>query len=183
MGARLKKTVALVGLMGAGKTAVGTVLARKLGVALSDSDAEIVKAANMSIAEIFARDGEAFFRAREAEVIARLLQGPPAILSTGGGAFLSAANREAISRAGVSVWLNADLDLLWARVRHKSTRPLLQTPDPYGTLRDLYHARQPFYAQADLEVRADPRYSVEDMADKVLEALASRPDVLEMSKA
>ncbi|GAA0301552.1 shikimate kinase [Rhodovulum strictum] len=179
MGARLKKTIALVGLMGAGKTAVGTALARKLDVPFRDSDAEIVKAANMTIAEIFARDGEAFFRAKEAQVIARLLDGPPGVLSTGGGAFLAEANRAAISARGVSVWLDADLELLWNRVRHKATRPLLQTPDPFGTLAQLYHDRRPFYAMADLAVTALPRYSIEEMADKVIEALAARPDVLE----
>ncbi|TCM83414.1 shikimate kinase [Rhodovulum steppense] len=179
MGARLKKTIALVGLMGAGKTAVGTALARKLDVPFRDSDAEIVAAANMSIAEIFARDGEAFFRARESQVIARLLDGPPGVLSTGGGAFLSEVNRAAISARGVSVWLDADLDLLWNRVRHKATRPLLQTADPRGTLARLYDERKPFYALADLVVKADPRYSIEDMADKVLDALRTRPDVLE----
>ncbi|RBO52789.1 shikimate kinase [Rhodovulum sp. BSW8] len=179
MGAKLKKTVVLVGLMGAGKTAVGTVLARRLGVPFLDSDAEIVKAAAMTIPEIFARDGEAFFRAREAEVIARLLRAAPGVLSTGGGAFLGEANRAAISGLGVSVWLDADLDLLWQRVRHKDTRPLLRTPDPYGTLAELYHARRPFYAMADLAVRADPRYSIEDMAGRVIEALKTRPDVME----
>ncbi|TCP42171.1 shikimate kinase [Rhodovulum marinum] len=181
MAARLKKTIALVGLMGAGKTAVGTALARKLDVPFRDSDAEIVKAANMTIAEIFERDGEAFFREKESQVIARLLDEEPAVLSTGGGAFLSAANRAAISARGVSVWLDADLDLLWNRVRHKTTRPLLRTDDPRGTLAQLYHARKPFYALADLAVRADPRYSIEDMADRVCDALLSRPDVLEVA--
>ncbi|MGC9420765.1 MAG: shikimate kinase [Rhodovulum sp.] len=181
MAARLKKTIALVGLMGAGKTAVGTALARKLDVPFRDSDAEIVKAANMTIAEIFERDGEAFFREKESQVIGRLLDEEPAVLSTGGGAFLSAANRAAISARGVSVWLDADLDLLWSRVRHKTTRPLLRTDDPRATLARLYHDRKPFYAQADLAVRADPRYSIEEMADRVREALLTRPDVLEMA--
>ncbi|MEL6518900.1 MAG: shikimate kinase, partial [Pseudomonadota bacterium] len=116
---RLNKTVVMVGMMGAGKTAIGQALARKLQVPFLDSDAEIVEAANASIAEIFERYGEAFFREKEAQVIARLLAGPPGVLSTGGGAFLSADNREMISKAGVSVWLKADLDLLWARVKHK----------------------------------------------------------------
>ncbi|MBN2906452.1 MAG: shikimate kinase [Rhodobacteraceae bacterium] len=176
---RLKKTVVLVGLMGAGKTAVGTALARKLSVPFLDSDEEITKAANMSIAEIFARDGEPFFRQKEAQVIARLLQAEPGILSTGGGAFLAAENRQEIARHGVSVWLQADLDLLWNRVRHKDTRPLLRTADPYGKLSALFHARMPFYAQADLAVRAEPRYSIDDMAEAVIAALKTRPDVLE----
>jgi shikimate kinase len=171
--------VALVGLMGAGKTAVGTALARKLGVPFRDSDQEIVKAANMTIAEIFDRDGEAFFRRKEAQVIARLLRETPGILSTGGGAFLLEENRRAISDKGVSVWLNADLELLWNRVKHKNTRPLLRTANPYATLSELYHARRPFYARADLVVRPEPGYSIEEMAERVIEALKARPDVLE----
>lgn len=178
MGWRLKKTVVMVGMMGAGKTAVGTALARRLGVPFLDSDEEIVKAANMSIAEIFARDGEAFFRLKEAQVIARLLETERCILSTGGGAFLAPGNRDAISRQGVSVWLKADLDLLWSRVRHKDTRPLLRTPDPYGTLLALYEARVPIYAQADLTVEARADYSIDDMAEAVITALKTRPDVL-----
>jgi len=176
---RLKKTVVLVGMPGSGKTAVGSMLARRLGVPFRDSDDEIVRAANMSIAEIFERDGEPFFRAKEAQVIARLLAGKPAILSTGGGAFLQAANRAAIAERGVSLWLDADLDLLWARVRHKSTRPLLRTADPRATLAALHAARVPHYAQADLTATALPGISVEEMTERVLGALASRPDVLE----
>ncbi|WP_279432536.1 shikimate kinase [Rhodovulum bhavnagarense] len=179
LGLRLKKTIALVGLMGAGKTAVGTALARKLNAPFLDSDEEIVKAANMSIAEIFERDGESFFRQKESQVIARLLQGRPAVLSTGGGAFMSETNRREISRNGVAIWLDADLDLLWARVRHKDSRPLLHTADPYATLRNLYNQRRPFYALADLTVKADPRYSVDEMAGAVLAILKTRPDVVE----
>jgi shikimate kinase len=176
---RLKKTVVLVGMPGSGKTAVGTALARRLGVEFRDSDEEIVKAANRSIAEIFERDGEAFFREKEAQVIARLLSGPPGVLSTGGGAFLQQANRAAISRQGVSVWLNAELELLWTRVRHKDTRPLLRTRDPKATLDALYRARVPFYAEADLTVKSLSGGSVENMTDRVIAALATRPDVLE----
>ncbi|MFZ9200288.1 MAG: shikimate kinase [Paracoccaceae bacterium] len=176
---RLKKTAVMVGMMGAGKTAVGTALARLLGVPFRDSDEEIVRAANRSIAEIFERDGEAFFRARETEVISRLLVGEPSILSTGGGAFLSDQNRALISEHGVSVWLRADLELLWQRVRHKTTRPLLRTANPRETLRGLYDVRLPFYQKADLAVDAAPDLSVEDMARRVVQALASRPDVLE----
>ncbi len=176
---RLKKTVVLVGMMGAGKTAVGTALARLLGVPFCDSDEEIVKAAQRSIAEIFERDGEPFFRARESQVLARLVNGPPCILSTGGGAFLSAQNREIVGAAGISVWLRADLELLWSRVRHKTTRPLLRTANPKETLRDLYAARVPLYGLADLAVDAAPELSIDDMAHRVLEALRGRDDVLE----
>lgn len=176
--ARLKKTVVLVGMMGAGKTAVGTALARLLDVPFLDSDEEIVRAANRSIAEIFERDGEPFFRARETEVLNRLLHGAPCILSTGGGAFLAPANRQLIHESGISVWLRADLDLLWQRVRHKTTRPLLRTANPRETLRGLYEARLPAYALADLAVDAAAEYSVEEMAGRVAAALTQRPDVL-----
>jgi shikimate kinase len=179
LGWRLKKTIVMVGMMGAGKTAVGTALARRLDVPFLDSDEEIVKAANMSIAEIFERDGEAFFREKESQVIARLLEEERGVLSTGGGAFLSERNRRTITDKGVSVWLKADLDLLWNRVRHRDTRPLLRTTDPYGTLADLYAARVPLYEKADLVVEARPEYSVEDMTDAVIAALETRPDVLE----
>ncbi|WP_353344051.1 shikimate kinase [Aquicoccus sp. SU-CL01552] len=176
---RLKKTIVMVGMMGAGKTAVGRALAARLGVPFLDSDHEIEEAANMTIPEIFARDGEAFFRKKEAQVIARLLVDARGVLSTGGGAFLSAENRKTISDKGVSVWLNADLPVLWGRVRHRDTRPLLKTPDPKATLRDLYEQRVPFYAEADLAVVSDAQVSVEGMVDRVLAALATRPDVLE----
>ena len=177
---KLKKTVVLVGMMGAGKTAVGRVLAAKLHVPFLDSDAEIVTAAAMSIAEIFERDGEAFFRDRETQVIDRLLEDERGILSTGGGAFMAERNRKLMSEKGVSVWLKADLGLLWNRVKHKDTRPLLRTSNPYETLRELYEARGPIYQQADLAVEARSEYSIDDMAEKVLEALTARPDVLEV---
>jgi len=176
---RLKKTVVMVGMMGAGKTAVGTVVARLLSVEFVDSDEEIVKAADRSIAEIFKRDGEAFFRARETEVLGRLLRGNPCVLSTGGGAFLSETNRALIGADGVSVWLRADLELLWQRVRHKTTRPLLRTANPRETLRTIYEARAPLYQLADLVVDSAADLSVEAMAQRVTDALAGRPDVLE----
>lgn len=176
---RLHKTVVLVGMMGAGKTAIGKALADHLNVPFLDSDEEIVKAANMSIAEIFERDGEAFFRDREAEVISRLMEKEAGILSTGGGAFLQERNRSVIGELGVSVLLDAPLDLLWERVRHKDTRPLLRTPDPLATLTEIFTARAPIYGKADLRVQASPDFSIEDMRDAVLQALAKRADVFE----
>ncbi|MEL7154047.1 MAG: shikimate kinase, partial [Pseudomonadota bacterium] len=102
---------------------------------------------------------------------------------TGGGAFLAERNRQAITEKGVSVWLDADLDLLWNRVRHKDTRPLLRTPDPRATLSDIFAERVPVYAKADLAVKADPSYSIDDMVDRVVDALLARPDVLEKDYA
>lgn len=176
----LKKPITVVGMMGAGKTAVGKSLAQRLNVPFLDSDAEIETAAAMSIAEVFERDGEAFFRDREAEVIARLLAQGPLVLSTGGGAFLAERNRSEISRAGVSVWLRADIDLLWQRVRHKTTRPLLRTANPKQTLTEIYDARKDIYALADLVVDSRPEYSIPDMTDAVIDVLLTRPDVLEV---
>jgi shikimate kinase len=176
---RVKKPIVMVGMMGAGKSAVGRTLAQTIGVPFIDSDDEIERAAAMTIAEVFARDGEAFFRARESEVLRRLLAEGPRVIATGGGAFLSEQNRAAIAAAGVSVWLKADLDLLWERVRHKPTRPLLQTPDPKGTLARLYAAREASYARADLVVEADPGYTLPEMTRQVIRALETRPDVIE----
>ena len=175
----LKKTIVMVGMMGAGKTAVGRALAVRLNVPFLDSDHEIESAANLTIPEIFARDGEPFFRQKERQVIARLLAEERGVLSTGGGAFLSEENRRIIAEGGASVWLKADLEVLWNRVKHRDTRPLLRTENPRATLSALYDARVPLYAKADLPVTSDGRASIDDMVDRVLEALKSRPDVLE----
>jgi len=180
MGWKLNKTIVMVGMMGAGKTAIGRGLAARIEAPFLDSDAEIEAAANMSIPEIFDRDGEAFFRARESEVLSRLLSAPEkCVLSTGGGAFLCPQNRALISKKGISVCLSADLDLIWTRVQHKDTRPLLRTEDPYATLSALFEARAPIYAQADLTVEAQADYSIARMVSQVLAALLTRPDVLE----
>ena len=174
---RLKKTIVMVGMMGAGKTAVGRALAARLDVPFLDSDHEIEAAANMSIPEIFSRDGEPFFRLKERQVIARLLEEERGVLSTGGGAFLSEENRTLITEGGVSVWLQADPEVLWNRVRHRDSRPLLRTSDPKATLRALYDARVPFYEQADLTVHSDGQAQTETTVDRVLAALKARPDV------
>ena len=180
MTAKLNKTVVMVGMMGAGKSAVGKELARQLGVGFVDSDHEIETAANATIAEIFTRDGEAFFRDKEAQVIARLLDGTPCVLSVGGGAFLRAQTRALITELGASIWLKADLETLWQRVRRKDTRPLLRTANPRRTLADLMATRQPAYEQADLVVDARPEYPIETTAQKVIEAMLERPDVVQL---
>ncbi len=176
---RLKKSVVMVGMMGSGKTAVGTQLSRLLSVPFIDSDDAIVTAADRSIAEIFERDGEPFFRTKETQIIRRLLEGPACILSTGGGAFMSPVNRTMIAGKGVSVWLRADVNLLWQRVRHKTTRPLLRTANPRATLKEIYDVRVPIYALADLTVESEAELSIDGMARKVLDALTTRADVLE----
>ena len=175
----LHRSVVLVGMMGSGKTAIGRALASKLNVPFLDSDAEIVEAAQTSIAEIFERDGEAFFRKREAEVIERLISGEPCILSTGGGAFMSERNRKTIEEKGVSVWLNADLDLLWERVRHKDTRPLLRTTDPYQTLSQIFAERTPIYQKAVLSLPVQDGASIDETTDQTIALLLTRPEILE----
>lgn len=172
----------MVGMMGAGKTAIGTALARRLDVPFVDSDVAIEAAANLSIAEIFERDGEDFFRQRESEIIGRLLEDTAGVLSTGGGAFLRPENRALISAKGVSLWLRADLELLWQRVKHKATRPLLRTANPRETLAKIQRDRDPIYALADLTVEADPNFSIDEMTDRVIDVLAERPDILETTK-
>ncbi|MEM9754440.1 MAG: shikimate kinase, partial [Pseudomonadota bacterium] len=134
---QLRRTVVLVGMPGAGKSAVGRALAAELGVDLRDSDTAIVERARLAIDEIFAKHGEAFFREKEAQVIQSLLVGPPCVLSTGGGAWLNPETRAALAGAAAVVWLKADLELLWSRVRHRDTRPLLRTVDPKATLSEL----------------------------------------------
>ena len=176
----VKRSIVLIGMMGAGTSAVGAELGRRLGVPVRDTDTEIQAAAAATIPEIFARDGEAFFRARESEVLARVLRGPPGIVSTGGGAWMRPENRALVAEAGVSVWLDCKLSTLWRRVKQKPTRPLLQTADPRGTLERLLAERAPVYALADITVAVQDSDSVEATATRVLDALrAHRPDILE----
>lgn len=146
------RPLVIVGMMGSGKTTVGRRLAARLGLGFIDSDAEIETAAAMSIPDIFTARGEDEFRAGEARVIARLLREHSGVIATGGGAFMNPEIRDAIGRSAVSIWLKADFELLFARVSKRSNRPLLQTPDPRGTLKNLIEARYPTYALADITV-------------------------------
>ncbi len=149
------RSIVLVGMMGVGKSSIGRRLAARLGVPFVDADTEIEKAAGMSIADIFAGHGEADFRSGEARVIARLLDGGPQVLATGGGAVMNADTRAAIKAKGVSIWLSAELDVLMRRInKRKNDRPMLQTADPAATLRELLVAREPIYAQADITVQS-----------------------------
>jgi shikimate kinase len=169
---RLKgRSIVLVGLMGAGKSTVGRRLAQKLGLPFIDADHEIEAAAGMSIPDIFSIYGEDYFRDGERRVIARLLQEGPLVLATGGGAFMSEETRARIAEAGISIWLRADLDVLMRRVRKRSSRPLLQNPDPEGTMRRLMAIRHPIYAAADLTV--DSHEAPHDrVVNEIMRALA-----------
>jgi shikimate kinase len=146
------RPIVLVGMMGAGKTTVGRRLAHRLGRHFIDSDEEIEKAANMTIPEIFESHGEAEFRSGEARVIARLLRDEQVVLGTGGGAFINPETRNLIRTDALSVWIKADLDLLFQRVSRRSNRPLLKTANPRETLQNLIEARYPIYAEADITV-------------------------------
>lgn len=148
------RTLVLVGMMGAGKTAVGRRLAAAFGLPFIDADEEIEAAAGCSISDIFALHGETAFRDGERRVIERLLRQPVAVLATGGGAFMDPRIRAAIKGSGISIWLKADLETLWHRVRRRSHRPLLNTPNPKETLEALMKTRYPVYAEADITVES-----------------------------
>jgi shikimate kinase len=166
-----RRSVVLVGMMGAGKSSIGRRVALRLGIPFVDADAEIEKAAGMSIPDIFAVRGEAEFRAGEARVIARLLQGGPQVLATGGGAFMNPDTRAAIAAKGITVWLKAEFDILMKRIRRRHDRPLLKTEDPGATLRRLMEERYPIYAQAELTVQSR-EVPHEKIVDEIVSALA-----------
>jgi len=149
---RPAKTIALVGLMGAGKTSIGRRLAQRLGLPFVDADAEIEAAAGTSVEEIFRRHGEAAFRDGERRVIARLLDGPVQVLATGGGAIMDSSTRALLRARAITVWLRADLDVMLARVARRNNRPLLKGGDPRAVLESLIAERYPVYAEADITV-------------------------------
>jgi shikimate kinase len=146
------RTIALVGLMGVGKSTVGRRLARRLGLPFADGDIEIEAAAGMTVSDIFASLGEAEFRAGEARVMKRLLEGPRMVLATGGGAILNPDTRAALRTRAVTVWMRADLETVAQRVQRRDTRPLLRGRDPLTTLKTLAEARYPYYGAADVTV-------------------------------
>ena len=164
------RSIVFVGLMGAGKTAIGRKVATSLALPFIDSDQEIESVSRMTVPELFERYGETEFRALEQRVILRVLENGPQVLSTGGGAFMNAQTREAIAAHGVSVWLKAELDLLMPRVSKKQTRPLLKSADPRAVLERLMGERYPVYATSDVTVPTrDDRKEV--IAAEVIEAL------------
>ena len=146
------RPIVLIGMMGAGKTSTGRRLAAHLGIDFVDSDLEMESAAGMTIPEIFARHGEPYFRDRESRVVERLIGSGPRVVATGGGAFIHPATRRTIKASGFSVWIKADFDVLMRRIRKRSNRPLMRTPDPEATLKSLMAERYPVYAEADLTI-------------------------------
>jgi len=172
------RTIALVGLMGVGKSSVGRRLANALGLPFRDADAEVEAAAGRSISDIFTDLGEAAFREGERRVIARLLDEPPHVLATGGGAFVTPQTRELIKSKAISVWLKADLDVLVRRVSRKDTRPLLAGKDPLSVLKAQAEARYAAYGEADVIVEtgdAAHHVTVEQVIRALSDHLAARP--------
>ncbi|CAN7317614.1 shikimate kinase [Rhizobium sp. LjRoot30] len=169
------RNLILVGLMGAGKSSVGRIVALQLGIPFVDTDLEIERVSRMTIPELFAAYGEEEFRALETRVIRRLLRHGPRVVSTGGGAFINERTRHHLKQGGLSVWLKADLDVLWDRVNKRDNRPLLKTENPRQTLENLMISRYPIYAEADLTVQSrDVRK--EQMAKEILAAIVDPAD-------
>jgi shikimate kinase len=171
-----RRSIVLVGMMGAGKSSIGRRLAARLNILFVDADNEIESAAGMSIADIFAIHGEPYFRSGEMRVIARLLEHGPQVLATGGGAFMSAQTRTTIRDKAISVWLKADIDVLSKRLRRRNDRPLLQTEDPVATLTGLLQVRDPVYADADVTVISrDVTHDV--IVDEIIAAACGKLDI------
>jgi shikimate kinase len=167
------RTIVMVGLMGAGKTSIGKRLAQRLGLTFIDADHEIETAAGCTIEEIFERYGEAAFRDGERKIIQRLLERPPHVLATGGGAFIDPDTRARIKEAGISVWLKADLDVLVRRVSRRNNRPLLKRGEPRDVLARLMEQRYPIYAEADICIDTLDA-PAETTVDRVIEAIDRR---------
>ena len=168
-----EKSIARVGLMGAGKSCVGRRLAKRIGLPFADADAEIEAAAGLTVAEIFELHGEAHFREGERRVLARLVAGTPRVIATGGGAFMDPETRKLILERCVAIWLDADVATLAERVRRRDHRPLLKGKDPVRLLAKLAELRNPVYAEAHLTIRGGG-LPHERMVDRIVAALAAR---------
>ncbi len=169
----LKKTVALVGMMGAGKTSLGRRLAARLDVPFRDADHEIEAAAGLTVSEIFAKFGEPYFRDGERRVIARLLADPPHVLASGGGAFMDPITRAAMKSDTLTVWLKAPIAILVSRVKKRDNRPLLQGGDVKETIEKLLAVREPFYAEADITLEYSDE-SHHGAVDRIMAELRAR---------
>lgn len=168
------RCVVLVGMMGAGKSTIGRRLATRLGLRFFDADIEIeIAHAGMTIPEIFVTHGEPYFRDGEARVIARLLEGGPAVIATGGGAVMREETRHRVRDKAVSIWLKADIEIIMKRVRRRADRPLLQTEDPVATVSRLLEQREPVYQTADLTI-ASRDVPHDRIVDECIEALRAR---------
>jgi shikimate kinase len=168
----IERPIVLVGMMGVGKTSIGKRLANRLGTAFVDADDEIEKAAGLSIAEIFEKYGEEYFRDGERRVIARLIEGEPKVIATGGGAFVNPITRALILERATSIWLNADVHVLADRVSRRNHRPLLKGKDPVEVLTELGEIRNPLYAAANFHIRSDTSPHVRTV-ENILKALAA----------
>jgi shikimate kinase len=168
-----ERSIALVGLMGAGKSTVGRRLARRIGLPFVDADRAIEAAAGLSVAEIFRRYGEAHFRAGERRVLARLIASPPRVIATGGGAFMDDETRALILARCTAIWLDAEVETLAERVGRRDHRPLLTGKDPLALLQGLAEIRNPVYAEAHLTIRGSALPHAK-MVDRIVEALARR---------
>ena len=178
----LKRPIVLVGLMGAGKSSIGRLLATRLNLEFVDADTEIESAAHASIEEIFKAHGEAAFRSGERRVIARLLAGPVRVIATGGGAFLDNDTRRQIKTLAHSVWLKADLETLLKRVSRRAGRPLLKNKSPRAVMAALMIERDPVYAKADVTVQTSDNPPAE-VADRVIKALEGHLGVAPLASA
>ncbi len=172
----LKKPIVFVGMMGCGKTTVGRAVAKRLKVPFFDTDSEIVRIEGVPITELFETFGEAYFREKESSVLAGCLCGRPRSIAVGGGAYLRDNNRELIDSRAVSIWLKAEVDVLWHRVRHKSTRPLLRTSDPYSTLAQLVAERSPAYRRAMIHIESENRIPLDGMIERTVTTLLEAPE-------
>lgn len=170
-----RKPIVLIGLMGVGKSTVGRRLGSRLNLPFMDADTEIEEAAGLSVAEIFERYGEEFFRDGERRVIARLIDGTPKVIATGGGAFMNEQTRALILERAIAIWLDADIDVLAQRVTRRDTRPLLKGKDPRKVLAELAAVRNPVYALAPIHIRSQPAPH-ELTVDRILRALSDRKE-------
>jgi shikimate kinase len=168
-----RRSIVLVGMMGAGKSTIGRRLGARLRLPFLDADIEIEAAHRMSIPEIFETHGEPYFRDGEARVIARLLESGPAVIATGGGAFMREETRNRIREKAVSLWLKADVDTIMKRVKRRADRPLLQTEDPAATVARLLEAREPVYRSADLTI-ASRDVPHDRIVEECIDALRAR---------